>query len=409
MNYIASSTKDTTQNSLHPLTRLLLVALLALLASVTSPGSAQAQTYTALHSFGNGTDGSDPSSISDALSGGFLGTTGSGGQYGLGTLYSLADVKGTWTEKVDYSFDGTDGRGVEGVADLYGTTYFGGPNNGGTVFKVGNPPTSVTTLYNFCSDAPNCSDGQGPIGAPVVYHTTVLYGTTSEGGADNKGTLYEVNASTGAETVVHSFAGGADGAVPWSNLTEAPTPLGSPIFYGTTSEGGSSNKGTVFEFNATTGAVTILHSFGGAPDGAGPENSGVVVDSSGNLYGFTNGGGAHGYGTVYEITPSGTETILYSFTGGEDGAGPSGTPLLSSGILYGAAEGSGVAPGGTIFQLNIATGALTVLHTFCLESGCPDGEVPDGNLMFEGPTVLYGVTAGGGAYAGGVVFQLTLP
>lgn len=400
MNRFAPRTVDISIGTHRSAGLVWALVLLALAAATALP--ARAQTFNVVHSFGNGSDGAYPSSVCFYGSGTpkyYFGTTGGGGSYGLGTVYKLGE-----TESVVYSFDGATGRGANSCGS-YGTTQYGGnTNNGGTLFGVTATPTVTPALYDFCSD-PSCSDGGEPIGAPVVWDS-VVYGTTFGGGTDNKGVLYEFNPKTGVETALHSFTGGADGSEPMAGMTEHPGI--SPIFYDTTSVGGANNNGTVFEFNASTGILTTLYSFGPAPDGAYPEGSGVIADSSGNLYGTTLYGGAHGYGTVYEISSSGTESVLYSFTGGADGGAPSGTLVLSAGTLYGTTTFFGSEnAGGTIFELNVASGAFTVLHTFCTVSGCPDGSEPQGPMVLSG-AILYGFATGGGAHGDGVVWELNL-
>jgi len=147
----------------------------------------------------------------------------------------------------------------------------------------------------------------------------------------------------------------------------------------------------------------VLYSFQGGTDGATPAG-GVVFDKAGNLYGATNSGGAFGYGTVYQITPQGRETVLYSFTGGADGASPGYGNLVrdSAGNLYGTTTSGGTANLGVVFKVD-PTGAETVLHTF---TG-PDGKDPQGSVVLDPSGNLYGTTYAGGAYGGGVIFEIT--
>lgn len=316
-------------------------------------------------------------------------------------------TSGAWVETPVHSFANTDGSypyyPPVGGQTAYSTTYQGGTHGSGTVFKLTlvNSQFQLTTLYNFCS-ASNCSDGNEPLGGVGLFPGPLLYGTTVVGGAHSLGTLYKVTPSTGAETVVYSFSGGADGAYPYSGLT-ASNPTGT-LYYGTTNEGGIADTGTVFEFSPSSGVVTVLYAFKGGSDGAFPVG-GVVSDSSGNLYGLTTAGGVYGHGTVFKVTPAGAETILYRFTGGADGSAPQGLPVwdAATGNIYGTTTGGGGGYG-TIFQLN-TSGTLAVLHSFCVLSGCSDGATPSGTL-FESGAVLYGTAQSGGAYGKGVAYQL---
>jgi uncharacterized repeat protein (TIGR03803 family) len=161
----------------------------------------------------------------------------------------------------------------------------------------------------------------------------------------------------------------------------------------------------------------VLYTFKGGSDGSGPE-AGLIADNAGNLYGTTVGGGAHGYGTVFRLAPDGTETVLYSFAGGKDGAYPqAGLIMDGSGNFYGTTysggtdgcEGYGC---GTVFKL-APGGTETVLHTFCEKSGCADGSTPAAGLIMDTSGNLYGTTVTGGSDADcyyltgcGTVFRL---
>ena len=213
------------------------------------------------------------------------------------------------------------------------------------------------------------------------------------------------SANAQTHNVLYSFAGGTDGATPTTGLTlDAAGNL-----YGTTSAGGVSKLGTVFKLD-TSGNETLLYSFTGGSDGATP-NAGLVLDPTGNLYGTTTLGGAANLGTVFKLDTAGTETVLYSFTGGTDGATPrAGLVLDPSGIPYGTTAAGGASNSGTVFKLD-AAGAETVLYTF---TGGLDGGSPQAGLVLDVAGNLYGTTSSGGSVAGlcvyaggcGVVFKL---
>ena len=268
-------------------------------------------------------------------------------------------------------------------------------------------------LYSF---AGGTADGADPNGGLIIDGAGNLYGTTGRGGADGLGTVFEVSA-TGTERVLHSFVGGpTDGSNPAAGLVVD----GAGNLYGTTYGGGASGLGTVFEVSAT-GAERILHSFaGGAADGANP-SARLVIDSAGNLYGTTYGGGASGLGTVFEVSATGTESILYSFAGGPtDGASPDAGLLLDGDILYGTtssgsfltAQNGGAACTnnsgcGTVFGLGINGFPQYTVHAFV--GGPTDGQDPVGGLLLGSDGNLYGTTYTGGANANGAgtVFQIT--
>ena len=154
--------------------------------------------------------------------------------------------------------------------------------------------------------------------------------------------------ATPTETVLYSFAGGTDGAHPAGLVMDASGNL-----YGTTSGGGTSGLGTVFKITPTS-TESMLHSFYYSPrertDGALPASR-LVLGAGGNLYGTTVVGGASGHGTVFKITPAGTESVLYSFAGGTDGAGPVGLVLGADGNLYGITINGGTSNDGTVFKI----------------------------------------------------------
>jgi uncharacterized repeat protein (TIGR03803 family) len=212
------------------------------------------------------------------------------------------------------------------------------------------------------------------------------------------GVVFKIN-KDGKETVLHRF-NGSDGAWPVGDLVLGP----SGNVYGATSAG-LTNSGTVFRIGSS-GTFAVLHRFGAHNDGLSPA-AGVIRDSAGNLYGTTDNGGTSNRGTVYKISPSGQETILHAFTGGTDGGFPDAALVLgATGKLYGTTVSGGdlACNGGTgcgtIFELD-PSGHETVLHNF---EGKP-GEFPLAKLVIDSSGNLYGTTAGnsGGNY--GSVFK----
>jgi uncharacterized repeat protein (TIGR03803 family) len=261
--------------------------------------------------------------------------------------------------------------------------------------------SSYHVVHRFKHDR---KDGSYPTGLTNVHGT--LYGVTTLGGASGVGTIYTLTTG-GEENVLHSFSGGLPnpGAKPYAPPVDVKGTL-----YGTTLKGGSggARNGTVYSVSAS-GSVTILHSFGGHSDGQGPA-PGKLISVHGTLYGTTTGGGARGLGTVYSISTSGAEKVLYSFKGGSDGSGPSGGLIDANGTLFGATAYGGGSPCyvngfhvgcGTIY--NVTTGgAEKVLYRF---QGPPDGDAPDSALIDVGGT-LYGTTYEGGT-GGGTVYSVT--
>ncbi len=247
-------------------------------------------------------------------------------------------------------------------------------------------------IYSFIGGA----DGVNPTQGVILDSAGNLYGTTLSGGALNLGTVYRIDAS-GQETVLHSFLGGSDGSLPAAGvIRDAAGNL-----YGTTSSGGPLGAGTVYEIDAS-GQERVLYSFTGGRDGADPL-AGLIRDAAGNLYGTTAYGGPITTGTVFKIDVSGKETVLYSFAGGTDGAHPAAGVLRdAAGNLYGTTSDLGAGSSGTIYEVD-ATGHETVLYSF---QGEPDGAYPVGGLAFDGLGNLFGATSSGGPGGGGTVFEL---
>lgn len=244
-----------------------------------------------------------------------------------------------------------------------------------------------------------------PAASLIFDSTSNLFGTTTKaGGSHHYGTVFEVLAN-GTEEILYSFSG-TDGKLPESSLIfDAQGNL-----YGTTNRGGQYKEGVAFEL-APFGAETFLYSFNKTKGGAALPIGGLVFDAQGNLYGTTSLGGAYHGGTVFEITHAGVEKVLYNFCALQnctDGAGPTANLVLDvKGNLYGTTQGGGAHNnGGTVFELS-PSGVETVLYSFCALPSCADGTNPVGSLVLDPNGNLYGVTFNGGLYSRGTVFKLT--
>jgi uncharacterized repeat protein (TIGR03803 family) len=375
----------------------LTLAVVLVLGAVTTH-SARAQTETVLYSFNGIPDGRDPRGglVLDAQ-GNLYGTTVAGGTTNSGIVFKVTSAG---EETVLHSFVHPGGDGYDCVAglvrdkngNLYGTTHAGGASLSGTVFKV-TPAGTETLIYSFTGGA----DGSTPEAGLLQDAQGNLYGTTSGGGAHHFGTVFKVT-QAGVEKVLHSFAGGKDGAGPYAGLVRDKK----GNFYCTTAGGGANGAGTVFKMTPT-GTVTVLHSFQlGRKDGWWPK-AGLVLDASGNLYSTTFEGGAFGKGTVFEVTPTGTHKILYSFGRDPDGNQVyAGLVTDGQGNLYGTTSAGGTSGSGTIFKVT-PSGKETILYSF---KGT-DGRAPYAALVRDVQGNFYGTTSGGGAHGFGTVFKLT--
>jgi len=327
--------------------------------------------------------------------------------------------------KVLHTFDGSNGALPAGqltqdaAGNLYGTTSEGGAGvcstyGCGTAFKLDKTGKQVW-LHSF-----NGKTGRQPMAGLVRDTAGNLYGTTVEGGettcfSQGCGIVFKLDA-TGKEIVLHRYSGSPDdGEMPEALLVED----GVGNLYGTTFLGGASGGyGTVFRISEAN-KEDILHSFAGPPDGGDGAYSyaGVIRDSAGNLYGDTFEGGAFCCGVVYKIDTTGSETLLYSFTGESDGGGPSSVLLAdAAGNLFGTTqEGGNLTCGGgdgcgVVFELSAQSDggwAERVLYVFCSLTNCSDGEYPGpGPLVLDSDGNLYGTTFSGGKYNNGIVYKV---
>jgi uncharacterized repeat protein (TIGR03803 family) len=341
---------------------------------------------TVLYNFMAAPGGTHPwAGVIGDSSGNLYGTTTSGGPSDMGVVYKL-DAKGQ--ETVLYSFTGYPYNGAprnsglirDSSGNLYGTTDLGGPANWGMVYEV-DAAGQETMLYGFGAD------GSGPLAGVIRDSDGNLYGTTSGGGTAGYGVVYELD-TAGVYTVLYTFTGGAEGGDPSAGVIRDS----SGNLYGA--------AGPVYELD-TAGNYTVLYDFPGFPA------SGVIRDSAGNLYGTASCCGASGGGLVFKLDALGNETVLYNFTGGADGGDPTtGVIRDSAGNLYGTTPYGGVAQGsggfGVVYKLDTA-GNQTVLHTF---TGGDDGGNPQAGLIGDAAGNLYGTTINGGKYGGGVVFMI---
>jgi uncharacterized repeat protein (TIGR03803 family) len=354
-----------------------------------------------VYAFGGPPRGGNPffdGVIRDAA-GDLYGATLWGGTADEGVVYKL---NAAGQETVLHSFTGgADGGSPRGsvirdsAGNLYGVTDSGGTANAGVVYKV-NTAGQETVLYSFTGGA----DGGSPIDGPILDSAGNLYGTTYSGGTAGYGVVYKLNVA-GQETVLHSFTFGADGGYPSGGVIRDSA----GNLYGTASFGGTSGAGVVYKVNAA-GQQTVLYNFTGGADGSLPK-SGVVFDPAGNLYGTTYFGGTSNAGVVYKLAPSGQETVLCNFAGytGTDGGYPyTGVIRDSAGNLYGATPYGGAAGNGVVYEVD-PTGNETVLYTFT--GGADGGEPFEGSLVRDSAGNLYGTTMFGGKNSGGVVFELT--
>jgi uncharacterized repeat protein (TIGR03803 family) len=387
--------------------RIIIVWAIASMLIVVTAVTGKTAEMTSLISQGAALDGAAVEAVTESVLWNFGVTSDDGNQPGA-TL--LADKKG----------------------NLYGTTYVGGANGGGTVFEL-SPPTGKQTEWTesvLWSFGATSDDGTGPfVSGLIADKNGNLYGTTLFGSLNGGGMAFELSPPSGKQTqwtenILWSFGAGDDGANPASVLLADQR----GNLYGTTNNGGATGDGMVFELSPPTGKQTqwtenVLWNLGADDDGANPY-AGLIADNQGHLYGATSGGGATGSGTVFEMSPpSGkqtqwTEKVLWSFGAGDDGKSPYCDLITDNQRnLYGTTNGGGGNGGGAygdgvVFELSPPSGKQAqwtekVLWSFGATS--EDGHTPFAGLLSDKRGNLYGTTLGGGANGAGIIFELTQP
>jgi|GEM_PF-763418 len=382
-----------------------IIQLLAVAFLIVVAPQAHGQTLESLHSFSaswgpSSGGGNYPTELAQGADGALFGITAYGGTSGLGTAFRMTTSGDAFNTLV--TFNNANGESPQGLMQardggFYGTTYRGGASNLGTVFKM-TSTGALITLVDFCgtNGANPCEDGL------VEASDGNLYGTTSQGGTSNLGTVFRIT-TNGAFIKLVDF-NVSNGANPYAGLMQASD----GNLYGTTFYGGTNDYGTVFQMT-TNGTLTTLVSFKGTyPNGFHPF-AGLVEGKDGNLFGTTYRGGAGGLGTVFKVTTNGALTTLVSFNGSNtngNGAAPVAKLLCGAdGNLYGTTAEGGTNASGTLFRLT-TNGVLTTLAAFNRRNGA----YPRAGLVQAGDGNLYGTTFYGGTNGGGgTLFRFVMP
>ena len=403
----------------------------------------------------------------------FLGGAGNFGD-GFGTVFRFNPLNQDFTSIVEFSGTGGFAKGSfpltglerDSGGQLWGTTAAGGVGGHGTIFKVNPVDLVFTSVFDFTGVSGE-RRGRSPEGTLVSDGSGILWGTTSEGGANGQGSLFSVNTATSAMTTWLDFTGSA-GVFPGSRPAAALRSGGAGIWWGTTSAGGAGGFGTIFRYTVEGGEFSSVAQFtgeGGAVPGRLPKVS-LVPDGTGSFWGTTNGGGARNYGTIFKIdsntltfsnlvqftgvdglmpgsTPSGAlvmdqagsfrgvttdggrsrlgtlytikpttgafrSTLNFVKTQGASAASNPGTGLIAGpdGLLWGSSENGGEANAGTLFTVNPVTGTTSNALIFTGMAGAVPGSNPAAELLSDKLGNIWGTTAAGGSLNSGVVFKI---
>jgi uncharacterized repeat protein (TIGR03803 family) len=375
--------------------RASLVATTILALGVEPTYTARASTLTTIYSISGTGDGYASDAPLIKVSGRLYGVTSGGGTHGGGIVFKVNPLSGD--EEVLHSFGAPETSGdavspsgglVEAGGTLYGTASGGGTDGDGAVYQI-NPTTGAeSVLYSFRGAA----HGLGPLGG-LINVGGLLYGTTEYGGANKDGIVYSIDPTSGAETVIHPFASASDGQQPRAGLIDVGGTL-----YGTTSAGGPFGEGTVYAIDLASGAFRAVCSLSAK---IGAATAGLVSNGS-DLFTTVTGGRSAPQGGVVKVNPAtGACKLLYAFsTAG--GYGPQSAPISMHGMLYGTTSAGGPGGNGTIYALDPKTGSEALVYSF---TGGTDGGAPVAPL-FDGSGTLYGTTVRGPGNSGGTVFKL---
>ncbi len=366
--------------------------------------TAPTPVFSILHDFDVSDENSArPALVQRATDGRVFGTTFFGGSEDLGTVFAL-DANGanfqvlkeflTTANGVGWYPDGALTEGAAGV--FYGTTYDGGTAKVGTVYRINGDGTGYTVLHSLGDTA---LDGTNSA-APLALSGGVLYGTTLFGGIHGGGTVFKLSADGTGYTKLHDFGAAGDGATLWGRVIVGADGL----LYGLTLEGGTHGKGTVFKMDTSGGSYSVIYNFGAdASDGANPYAR-LAQGSDGTLYGVTYAGGGTGNaGTIFSVSPAGANySVLHRFGDTGDGVHPWAGVLVNSGMLYGTTYDGGANDLGTVFRFNTNDSSYTILHSF----GTDDAQHPYSALVLGSDGGIYGTTWLGGSADRGGIFRI---
>ena len=340
-------------------------------------------------------NGADPwAALTAAGNGIYYGTTRYGGANGAGSIFRFDSATGSIT--LQDSFTGSNGAyphaalTAAGNGIYYGTTQQGGSNGLGSIFKFDSATGSITLQGSFAFDR---SNGAYPNAALTAAGNGIYYGTTYYGGSLNSGSIFQFDSATGSITLQDSFTG-SNGSNPNAALTAA----GNGIYYGTTRYGGANARGSIFQFNSATGSITLQASFTES-SGTYPWAA-LTAAGNGIYYVPTIWGGAFGAGSIIKFdSATGSITLQDSFIGANGLFPYAALTAAGNGIYYGTTHSGGNAVSGAIFKFDSATGSITLQNSFVGGSSPMAALTAAGNGLYYGTTSGAGANGTGAVYA----------
>jgi uncharacterized repeat protein (TIGR03803 family)/parallel beta-helix repeat protein len=356
--------------------------------------------YSIIHHFRGGANGDQPNGKLLLLGTELFGVTRYGG-LDFGTLYKINTDGSGFT--ILYSFQGgTQGANpYDGVIEvsgvLYGMTMYGGGGLG-TAYRINTDGTGFMRIFSFTAATGTYPTGR-LVWVPLMGH---LCGMTSQGGSNGLGTIFYVTTSGSAGAAIYHFSGLTTGRYPWGSLI---LDTGGTYLYGMASQGGANNLGTIFRIDAGGSNFLLLRSLANA-DGTYPQGSLLQVGNQ--LYGLTNSGGMFGYGTAFTIRKDGTGgfTVLKHFDSSANPQDNRGSFITDGSWLYSLSYGGGSQGVGTVFRMSYDGSTLQVLHEFSMESA--NGVYPSGGGVIQDGNRIYGVTYDGGMWSAGTIYRANI-
>ena len=366
---------------------------LAQLPTIAAPGITIRGSFAA-----DGSNGQNPlAALTAAGNGLYYGTTFHGGATNNGAIFVFDSATGSIN--LQGSFDGSNGKNPEaaltaaGNGLYYGTTNQGGANNKGAIFAFNSATGSITLQDSF-----DGANGKNPEAALTAAGNGIYYGTTTGGGDNILGAIFAFNSATGSITLQGSFDS-STGCYPSAALT----PAGNGLYYGTTPECGANNKGAIFAFNSTTGSITLQGSF---DDSIGLTNVALTAAGNGLYYGTTTQGGANNKGAIFAFdSTTGSITLQASFDGANGKYPKAALTAAGNGLYYGTTVEGGGSGIGTVFAFDSTTGSITLQASF--DSSYSYGSYPDEPVAALTPAengLYYGTTQFDGPNFTGTIF-----